>query len=324
MDQAVAPTFQARWKPETTHLAYWVGPWRLANPGLDLLVTREWTPEPLHSIGLLEALVTQGPLGPDGCLLFAHRANGPLPRLSRVGGLLCYVPQQYERRVADLTLGAEAYWAQFSSKTRFNLKRNIKLFAKATQDPVDWRRYTTPQEVAEFHHLALPLSERTYQHKLFRGGLPDSAAFKQQMLAAAERDDVRAYLLFKDAQPVAYLYFEAEDGMLAYSYVGHEAELSSLSPGSVLMALAIEQIQNEGRYRWMDFGSGDGQHKAVFSTGVMPVAHVYLLKPTWRNRCIVFTHDLLSRTMDSLRAWLKKNDLHSRLKRWVRQRASGA
>lgn len=324
MDHTAAPPFQARWKPETTHLSYWVGPWRLANPGLALLVTREWTPEPLRSVSSLEALAAQGPSGPDGCLLFAHRADGPLPRRSHVGGLLCYVPQQYERRVADLSLGPDAYWAQFSSKTRFNLKRNIKLFAKASQDPVDWRRYATPEEVLDFHRLALPLSERTYQHKLFRGGLPDTDTFKRQMLAAAARDDVRAYLLFKDGQAVAYLYFEAEDGMLAYSYVGHEAELSSLSPGSVLMALAIEQIQGEGRYRWMDFGSGDGQHKAVFSTGVMPVAHVYLLKPTWRNRWIVSTHDLLSRSMDRLRAWLKQNDWHSRLKRWVRQRASGA
>jgi CelD/BcsL family acetyltransferase involved in cellulose biosynthesis len=224
--------------------------------------------------------------------------------------------------MADLTLGVEAYWARFSSKTRFNLKRNVKLLTKAAGGTLDWRRYTTAAEAAEFHRLALPLSMRTYQHKLFQGGLPDSAVFLDHMAAAAERGDVRAYLLFMQGEVIAYLYLVAENGILAYSYVGHDAGRAQWSPGSVLMTLAMEDVQAEGRFRWMDFGSGHGQHKSVFSTEAVPVAHVYLLPPTLRNRWIVWTHDLLARFSSALTAFLHQHDLHSRLKRLVRRMAS--
>lgn len=311
------------WKQENTHLSAWLGPWRVFHPSYRLRVTRHYTPGPLSDLGVLLPLTQALPADQDGWLLYAHRRDQTLPVLSRVNGWLVYVPQQYEKYVVDLTLGVDGYWAQFSSKTRFNLKRNVKLLTKACDGALDWRSYTTPDEVAQFHALALPLSQKTYQHKLFQGGLPDDSAFMARMQAAAQRGDVRAYMLFFQGKPLAYAYMEHEQGFLAWAYVGHDAEHANLSPGTVLLTLAIEALQQEGRFHWLDFGSGEGQHKSVFSSQTLPVADVLVLPPTLRNRLMVGLHRTLTGAFDGIKRIAQNMGLHARLKRWVRQRASG-
>ena len=320
--QAPKP-FEPHWFQETIHLTYWLGPFRLAAPALKVQTTRAWVPYPLSNVEEVLALAnTPPPPDLDGHLLCPHLVVDMLERRRSLGSMICYTPMVYDRRGVDLTLGSDGYWAQFSSKTRFNLKRNIKLFAKACGEQLDWRTYRTADEWLEFHRLALPLSQTTYQHKLFNGGLPDDLAYVEKLRQAAEKETVLAYLLFKDNRPVAYLYFESEGDTLILSNLGHDSDVSKLSPGSVLMALAIEQMQTEAKYRWLDFGSGEGQHKEVYSTGAVHVANVLLLKRTFRNHVITFTHDHVSAFNDWLRTFLKKHDLHTGLKRLVRSWAS--
>jgi len=311
------------WKQENTHLSAMLGPWRVFYPRYRLQVTRHYTPGALSGLGVLLPLTQLMPKGQDGWLLYAHRTAEKLPILSRVNGWLVYVPQQYEKHVVDLTLGVDGYWAQFSGKTRFNLKRNVKLLTKACDGTLDWRSYTTPEQVAQFHALALPLSQKTYQHKLFQGGLPDDGVFMARMQASAQRGDVRAYVLFFQGVPLAYAYMEHEQGFLEWAYMGHDAQQAGLSPGTVLLTLAIEALQKEGRFHWLDFGSGQGQHKSVFSSQTLPVADVLVLPPTVRNRLMVGLHRMLTRAFDGLRRITQNLGLHARIKRWVRQRASG-
>ena len=320
--QATKP-FEPHWFQETIHLTYWLGPFRLAAPALKVQTTRAWVPYPLGRVEELLALAnTPPPPDLDGHLLCPHLVVDTLERRRSLGSMICYTPMVYDRLGVDLTLGPDGYWEQFSGKTRFTLKRKIKQFAKACDEQLDWRTYRTADEWLEFHRLALPLSQTTYQHKLFNGGLPADPAYVEKLRQAAEGGRVQAYLLFKDDRPVAYLYLESEGDNIILSNLGHDSDLSKLSPGSVLMSLAIEQMQAEAKYRWLDFGSGEGQHKEMYSTGAVHVANVLLLKRTFRNHVITFTHDHVSTFNDWLRAFLKKHDLHTGLKRFVRRWAS--
>ncbi len=312
------------WKNEETQLSAWLGPWRVFHPRFQVQVTRQYTDGNLSNVQALQPLTQSLPAGQDGWLLYAHPVDQPLLPLSRVNGWLAYVPMQYAKYVVDLSLGVDAYWAQFSSKARFNLKRNVKLFAKASPSgQIHWQTYRSPTEVAEFHGVALPLSRRTYQHKLFQGGLPDDEAFRQRMLATAARDDVRAYILWLDGQPVAYAYMQQEQGFLEWAYMGHDNDHANLSPGTVLLTLAIEALQQEGRFKWLDFGSGEGQHKSVFSSQTLAVADVLLLPPTLRNLTMVWVHMRLTTLFGWVRQATQAMGLHTRLKRWLRQKASG-
>ncbi len=197
------------------------------------------------------------------------------------GGLRTTVRQRYTRRYADLTMGFDAYLAQFSGKTRATLLRKVRRFADGEPDV---RHYRSENEIMEFERLARPLSQKTYQEKLLGAGLGDNSA---AMKVLAARDAVRAFLLFRDGVPVSYLYLPARGDTLVYAYLGYDPALAGLSPGTVLQLEAMRMLMAEGCFERLDFTEGDGQHKALFATGGVPCVDLLLLRPGLVNRLAV-------------------------------------
>jgi len=227
--------------------------------------------------------------------------------------LIVHVRQRYARYFADFSDGFDAYMAHFSSKSRATLKRKIKRYAELSDGMIDVRGYRTPDEVTAFIEAALPLSRKSYQHRLLDAGLPDSNEARAEMAALAAADRVRAFLLYRGGRPVAYLYMPVADDTLIYAYLGYDPQEAEHSPGTVLQVEAIRQLAGEGRYSRLDFTEGEGQHKRLFSTGGVGCADVLLLRPTIGNRILITAlcgFDAMVTSLKSLSnmqgfAWLK-------------------
>lgn len=202
-------------------------------------------------------------------------------------GLLLHVRQRYTRHYADFADGFDAYLAHFSSKSRATLNRKRKRFAEAADGTIDVRGYRTPEEIEQFLDAALPLSQRSYQHRLLDAGLPEDEAARGEMMALAATDRLRAFLLFKEGKPVAYLYMPVVEGVLIYAYLGYDPVEAELSPGTVLQFEAIRVLAEDGQYTRLDFTEGEGQHKRLFGTAGVACADVLLLRPTLTNRLIM-------------------------------------
>jgi CelD/BcsL family acetyltransferase involved in cellulose biosynthesis len=199
-------------------------------------------------------------------------------------GLNAYVRQHYTRHYADFADGYDAYLERFSSKSRATLKRKLKRFAEASGGTLDVRSYRTPEEVTTFAEIAIPLSHKSYQHRLLDAGLPKSDAARHEMMTLAAADRVRAFLLFREGRPVAYLYLPVVDDVLIYAYLGYDPGDADLSPGTVLQLEATRLLAAEGRYTRLDFTEGEGQHKRQFGTGGIACADVLLFRPSIANR----------------------------------------
>ncbi len=256
----------------------------------------------------------------QGVLIRSHPVAERLPRLARLGHTIRYVPSQYERYYVDLTWTKDRYFGKFSGKSRSTQRRKIRKFAKTTGGDLDWRVYRTPEELAEFHALARRISERTYQEKLLDAGLPDDEEFRDRMAALAGNDSVRAYLLFDQGQPVAYLYCPVRDGVLLYEYLGYDPRYTNLSPGTVLQWLALESLFEEGRFRLFDFTEGEGAHKEFFATGSRRCANIYFFRRSLRNFCLVWLHAGLECLTAGTARVLDRLGLKSRIKRFLRSR----
>lgn len=194
-------------------------------------------------------------------------------------GTVGRVRQRYRRYRTDLHVGHEAWLAGMSGDARSALRRKERRLAGAVV-----RRYATPAELADAYALARPLSAVTYQERLLDAGLPDSPGFLGQQQALAARDGVRAWILFADGRPAAYLWCGAQRDALRYDFVGHDPALAALSPGLVLHAAAMRDLLAERRFRWFDFLEGEGRHKRRFATGSSPCADLLLLRATAANR----------------------------------------
>jgi hypothetical protein len=136
-------------------------------------------------------------------------------------GLLTVVRQRYVRYHADLRIGEAAWLATLSGSARSGLKRKTKRLATLSGGRLDIRAYRTPAEIAVFHPLARTVSATTYQERLLGSGLPDGEAALQGFEALAAADRVRAWLLFVEGRPIAYLCCTAQGGTLRYDHVGH-------------------------------------------------------------------------------------------------------
>ena len=195
--------------------------------------------------------------------------------------------EDYERHYIDMTGSNDDYLARFSGKTRSTLRRKRRKMESESGGSLDLRLYSRPEEMDEFVHHAVPLSRITYQARLLDAGLPESEIARAEMRELAWQDRVRAFLLFLNGEPVAYLYLPVIGETLVYAYLGYDPAHANLSPGTVLQMAALESLFAEQRYRYFDFTEGEGAHKRLFGTRSAPCASFLLLRPTLANRALL-------------------------------------
>ncbi|WP_174292886.1 GNAT family N-acetyltransferase [Sphingomonas bacterium] len=228
--------------------------------------------------------------GEDGYLV----TSLPVDRMQAIHapGLLVRVRQRYRRYWIDLTAGEAAWLAGLSANARAGLKRKARKLAAMPGFAIT--RHAAPDEIAAFHPLARAVSATTYQERLLGSGLPAEPA---GLVALAAADRVRAWLLWLDGAPVAYLACTADGATLRYDHVGHDPERGSLSPGSVLQAEALRDLLAEGRFARFDFTEGEGQHKRGLATGGVECVDLLLLRPTLVNRATLAALALFDRSV---------------------------
>ena len=244
-------------------------------------------------LGLDDAIAGQLPVLPaldpaaDGYLVTSLPESQRDAVARAAGGMIAFVRQRYTRRYTDLTIGFDGYLAQLSANTRSAIKRKGKKVAQASGGQLDVRRYTTPEQLAEFHAVARKLALGTYQERLMGSGLPDTLDFTQRMYAMAAEGRVRAWLLHVGGEPAAYLYCPIHGDTAIYEYVGHNPRFNELSVGAVLQVEALRDLFAEARLTRFDFTEGDGQHKRQFATGGVACCDLLLLRPTVANRAAI-------------------------------------
>ena len=236
--------------------------------------------------GRIPALPALDPAA-DGYLVTSLPATQSDALARTAGGMLAFVRQRYTRRYADLTIGFDAYLDQLSANTRSAIKRKGKKVAQASGGQLDVRRYTNPDELAEFHGIARRLALDTYQERLMGAGLPDTPEFTQRMYGMAAEGRVRAWLLYVGNEPAAYLYCPIHEATAIYEFVGHDPRFNDLSAGAVLQVEALRDLLAEPAIERFDFTEGDGQHKRQFATGGIECCDLLLLRRTLANRAAI-------------------------------------
>lgn len=272
----------------------------------------------LPSVGMDWAEPLDLPKHLDGTLVRAQPVECELPCWTRGERFFRYVPRLYDLCSIDLTTTFEAYVATFSSKSRSTLRRKVRRFEDASGGLLDFREARTPEDFDAFLPLAATVSSRTYQARLLDCGLPEAEDFRVETEALARRDAVRGYLLCLNGEPAAYLYCPVHDGIVTYAFVGHDPRHAELSPGTVLLYLALERLFGERRYRLFDFTEGDGAHKRLFATHTRRCADVYVLRRSRRTLLAARLHRLCNVASSGAGALLERCGAKSLVRRWLR------
>ena len=277
--------------------------------------TRDETP---LAAGQLPALPRAPAPGTQGSVVWSHPLAETLPRLARQARYLLYIPRQYPRYYIDLAGDFASYQAKFSSKSRATIRRKIKKFAEFSGGTIDWRSYRGRGEMQEFFGFAREVSRKTYQERLLDAGLPDGAAFLDELGRAADNDRVRAYLLFGKNTPVAYLYCPVVDGAVRYSHLGYDPAFAAVSPGTVLQWLVLEALFAERRFGIFDFTEGEGEHKKFFATDSYLCGDVFVMETRLSSLAVIGLHHAVTHLSELLGAALDRLGLRARIRRLLR------
>jgi CelD/BcsL family acetyltransferase involved in cellulose biosynthesis len=255
--------------------------------------------------------------GPDGLRVLSAPSVQHGEIAARFPGFVAGGRQDYRRHYIDMGQSFEAYLARFSGKTRATLRRKAKKLAEHCGGTTV-TEHRTPQEIEAFLAGALPLSARTYQARLLDAGLPDGPEARRAMLAAAEDDRMRGFLLWAGGKAIAYLSLPVVGATLVYAHLGYDPDHARLSPGTVLQMEALERLFAEQRYRWFDFTEGEGAHKAMFGTGSAQCSSFVLLRPTLANRALLGARGAFDASVAGARTLAERSGALARIRAGLR------
>lgn len=238
-------------------------------------------------------------------------------------GMIEYIYSVYPRYYFDFEPGLQAYRSRFSSKSLYNLRRQRRLYFEHVGSPEGMVVARTPQEVETFYACAREVSRLTYQERLLSAGLPDHDEFHRKMRQAAEKGDVRGFLLpGRDGTYAAYMYCLRQGDDLVCKYIGYDPSVAKFSPGATLLLMAIEALFAEGGFRRFDFEEGGAQYKKQFSTDSIDCGNVLVLPATLGNFMRVSLHRGVGAVARLASRLLQNTGLKDRIRKLIRYRAT--
>ncbi len=193
------------------------------------------------------------------------------------------MPVQYNNYFIDLTGSFEDYIKKLREGGKQLKKR--RHFIKAAGGKLDLREYRRPEEMAELYRHARSISCKTYQERLLKLGFPRGESVVPALQEKAAQGTVRSYTLGLHDRPIAFLHCITRGDLVLPQFCGYDPEYRNLGPGAVLLLCAIERLFDEGGFRLLDHGQGEGEHKKQSATGFIRCADVFYLRRTWPTPC---------------------------------------
>lgn len=192
--------------------------------------------------------------------------TAPLKKITKLENYIIYVRAKLKNYAINLESfnSFKQYLAKFSAKSRSTLKRKVK---KAVNAGVIMRTFSTPDDVDIFLRDARLIGNKTYQKKLFDAAIPETIQFDESVMKLAQQGHLLAAILYKENEPIAYLFCPQKDQSYMYTYLGYLPKYQHYSPGTVLQYLLLEHIFSlANKAKYFDFTEGDGEHKKLFSS----------------------------------------------------------
>jgi len=306
------------WSDEVIPLKYYLGEIELFDASLKLSVLKT----NLHSIFLLkdrEVDLKPSVSGETELLLRSFPVAILQEEKNKRETFFFYCADDYKRYYTKTIGSFDDYLSNnFSSKSRSTFRRKVKKYLKGQPDDC-FKVYKTEDEIVDFHRLARDISSKTYQERLLDCGLPESTDFLESAKKLARADQVRGYLLFRDGDPVSYVYSPVVERVATYQYVGFDPSLSKLSPGAVLQWFILMSVFDEENIDYFDYTEGEGGHKSLFSDGYVECADVYVLKKTLRNKLLIVSHKMNRNFNAWLVSFLDRLGIKKILKKMIRR-----
>ena len=213
----------------------------------------------------------------------------------------------------------DSYVRTLSKKSRHNMRRELRLLNAAAGSPLRLTAVTDISQVPAFLEAAGHVFEKSWhaRHGATRIGADPKTEARLNWLAS--NGWLRAYLLSKGSEPIAFILGWHYRGTLTAHRVAYSLPWSRYSPGKVLWWLVIEDIHSSKTIDRINFGIGDWEYKRVLATDVHQVANVWLIKPSLRTAVAWSGPWLYRKARNGLERGLRVAGVGDPIMKWLRR-----
>ena len=215
----------------------------------------------------------------------------------------------------------EAFLVSLSHKTRKGVRRDARRLEEAFGGRL---RLAVLREEGDLEQLvrdADRVAGSAYQRGL---GAGFAATAEQRELARVglEHGWVRGYLLYLDADPIAYWLCSVYDRTILLRTGGYDESYAEHRVGIHLLMRVIEDACADPSLDVLDFGPGDAAYKQQFSSGSRVERNALVFAPSFRGRRINLTRTAILAPAQAAHAALESASLTDRARARLRSRGA--
>jgi CelD/BcsL family acetyltransferase involved in cellulose biosynthesis len=282
------------WEIRSEVLHFQLGPFTLGEAKVKAftLVSNPFVVDTELEIPISEAAA----LGCRAVVVSAMPVGKRFPTMCFDRRALRYAARYGDRYVVDLRGSFAEYVKRFSKKSRGNLQRAAKKFAKSTDAVAPIVEFRSPAEMIVFREIAIAISHASYKSDP-GWGFREDESFARQIELDAVAGRVRGYVLMSCDEPAAYVFCRIDHDVIVYKHIGYDERFSHSSPGTALLYLMLQRLFEEGEFRLLDFdGTEYYAYKEFFATRVISCARVFWFTPRAPEIALFGAHWVLTAT----------------------------
>jgi hypothetical protein len=219
---------------------------------------------------------------------------------------VCRAPFVAREKHWTLVLPAsiDTFLATRSRHARSELRALDRRLTRKYGDRLSVKIVGAPEEMDRLFADVDRVAARTYQRAL-RVAFADTEEQRETIALALGRGWFRAYVLYLDAEPIAYRTGFVYRGRFTGSKTGYDPAYRNDRVGTYLLIRLIEDLCADDAVQVLDFGDGDADEKRRFSSSSSDEAHPLIFAPTLTGvrvnlarTAITAAHELGKRTLE--------------------------
>lgn len=211
-------------------------------------------------------------------------------------------------RYLDFPPSWDIYLASMSKKTRYNLKRAVRIFSGTFDSGARLEKFEKPEDVEHFLCAKDEIYADTWQART----LPEISGRKEwenrENSALAQAGCFKSYVLYGDDEPIAYIRGYQHKRFYYFEEIGYKQRWAGISPGTVLTYMFLDELMAEAEAPLrLSFGYGENKYKQIFGTGKVDANQAYLYRHGSRIRYLLAIQrwlDGIYRLLKDMLTWL--------------------
>jgi Acetyltransferase (GNAT) domain len=206
--------------------------------------------------------------------------------------------------VIPLPATVESYFANFSGKRRYNVKRQTRIRRDHFGGRLELRTFDSPNQIGDLFNAITPRGEFA---QLMRWGQTRALTTdRREAESLSARGLLLIYLLIGAGRPCAALVGMKYKGAYYVDSIPRDRSLDRFSPGSTAVYVAIEELIPNTSIRRIDMGFGSPTYPHSATNATEPRASLLLFRKTLSNRLRRLTHATFEKLVEVGKAQIEK------------------